>query len=337
MGNEHGSYEQVANGRIGPSIPAPVVLVVDDDFHCRRTIERLLSSQGYVTRMARDGASALKSIDQEPPDLVLLDVQMPAPDGFQVCRLVKEHQVTRLTPVVLLTGLIDPGSRIRGIDAGADDVLSKPFVTGELTARLRSLIRVKRHTDDLESAESVMMSLALTVESRDAYTAGHCQRLAEYATAVGTELGLSDVERQALYRGGFMHDIGKIGIPDAILFKPTSLTRDEYALMRAHTVIGDRLCGAMRSLRAVRSIVRHHHEYLDGSGYPDGLRGDDVPVLAQIVAIADAYDAMTTSRPYRAALSSEHAHHELRDDVAKGLRRADLVETFIALEKRGWK
>jgi putative two-component system response regulator len=298
---------------------------------------RLLSSQGYVIRTACDGASALESIDQTPPDLVLLDVQMPAPDGFQVCRLVKEHPVTRLTPVVLLTGLTDHDSRLRGIDAGADDVLCKPFETGELTARLRALLRVKRYTDDLESAESVIVSLALTVESRDAYTAGHCQRLADYATAVGAELGLSDVEQQALYRGGFLHDIGKIGVPDAILLKPTSLTPDEYALMKAHTVIGDRLCGALRSLRAVRSIVRHHHELLDGSGYPDGLRGDDVPLLAQIVAIADAYDAMTTSRPYRAALSSEHALHELRNDVAKGLRRADLVETFIALAKRRWK
>ncbi len=318
---------------MAPSVAAPAILVVDDDLQCRRTMERLLSSQGYVIRTACDGASALKSIDHEPPDLVLLDVQMPAPDGFQVCRLVKGHPVTRLTPVVLLTGLIDPCSRIRGIDAGADDVLSKPFETGELTARLRSLVQVKRYTDDLESAESVIMSLALTVESRDPYTAGHCQRLAEYATAVGAQLGLSHVEQQALYRGGFLHDIGKIGIPDAILLKATSLTQDEYTRMKAHTVIGDRLCEGMRSLRAVRSIVRHHHEYLDGSGYPDGLRGDDVPLLAQIVAIADAYDAMTTSRPYRAALSSEAAHRELRDDVAKGLRRADLVETFIALEQ----
>jgi putative two-component system response regulator len=337
VGNEHRSLRQVSGGLVPPGVPAPVILLVDDDVQCQRTLERLLSLQGYVIRTASDGASALRSIDQSPPDLVLLDVQMPAPDGFQVCRLVKEHPATRLTPVVLLTGLLDHDSRVRGIDAGADDVLGKPFETGELTARLRSLLRVKQYTDGLESAESVIMSLALTVESRDPYTAGHCQRLAEYSTAVGAELGLSDVEQQALYRGGFLHDIGKIGIPDAILLKETSLTRDEYTLMKAHTVIGDRLCGNMQSLRAVRSIVRHHHEFLDGSGYPDGLRGDDVPLLAQIVAIADSYDAMTTSRPYRAALSSEHALRELRSDVAKGLRSADLVETFIAIEKRRWK
>jgi putative two-component system response regulator len=231
----------------------------------------------------------------------------------------------------MVTGLNSREHRIEGINAGADDFLGKPFDSGELRARVGSLLRLKRYTDDLESAESVILSLALTVEARDPYTEGHCQRLAEYASALGRALGLSNEEISALHRGGYLHDVGKIGIADAILQKPTPLSAAEYATMKAHTVIGDRLCGNLRSLALVRPIVRHHHELLNGAGYPDGLVGEQIPLLAQIVGVVDAYDAMTTSRPYRAALSVEAAYEELRRDVARGWRRRDLVEAFIAL------
>jgi putative two-component system response regulator len=280
---------------------------------------------------ACDGLSALRSLDHFSPDLILLDVQMPGLDGFEVCRLIKDHPATRLTPVVLITGLSDRESRIRGIEAGADDFIHKPFDAGELTARVRSLLRLKRYTDDLESAESVITSLALTVEARDAYTNGHCQRLADYATMLGGQLGLTEIEGQALRRGGYLHDLGKIGIPDSILLKPTALTPAEYEAMKQHTVIGDTLCGNLRSLALVRPIVRHHHERLDGSGYPDGLRGDEIPLLAQIISIVDAYDAITTNRPYRNARSGGEAIAELRADVAHGLSSRDLVEAFVSV------
>jgi putative two-component system response regulator len=172
------------------------------------------------------------------------------------------------------------------------------------------------------------LSLALTVEARDPYTEGHCQRLARYAARVGSELGLTQEELAALYRGAYLHDVGKIGIPDSILLKPFKLTTEEYETLKGHTVIGDKLCGNMRSLALVRPIVRHHHERLDGSGYPDGLRGDDVPLLAQIVSIVDAYDAMTTTRPYRPAGTREHAFDELDGDVARGQLSPELVATF---------
>jgi putative two-component system response regulator len=310
------------------------ILVVDDMVENRVLLERLLGIDGYRVHTVCDGAAALMSIEHTPPDLILLDVQMPGLDGFEVCRLIKGHPATRLTPVILITGLSDRESRLRGIEAGADDFINKPFDPGELAARVRSLVRVKQHTDDLESAESVITSLALTVEARDAYTEGHCQRLAEYATLLGAELGLSEIEQKALHRGGYLHDLGKIGIPDSILLKPNGLTPTEYELMKQHTVIGDTLCGNLRSLALVRPIVRHHHERLDGSGYPDGLRGGEIPLLAQIIGIVDVYDAVTTTRPYRIGRTADAAIAELRTDVARGLTSGDLVEAFVSALRR---
>jgi putative two-component system response regulator len=213
--------------------------------------------------------------------------------------------------------------------------VSKPFNRHELRARIRSLIRIKRYTDDLDTAESVILSLALTIEARDRCTDGHCQRLASYAAALGRHLKLSEDEIGALARGGYLHDIGKVGVPDAILLKPDRLTASEYGVMKEHTIIGDRLCGEMRSLRRVRTIVRHHHERRDGSGYPDGLRGDAIPLLAQITAIVDVFDALTTERPYKSALSITRAYDELTREADRGWHRPDLVRAFIELGRTG--
>ncbi len=310
---------------------AETVLVVEDEWPLARLITRLLTQQGFRVDVVADGEAALHSIAVRPPSLVLLDIGLPGIDGYEVCRRVKENPDTRLTPVVLLTGRHGREHRIAGINAGADDFLSKPFDVEELHARIRSLIRLKRYTDELESAESVIVSLALTVEARDSYTEGHCERLARYATALGTELRLSESEIAALRRGGYLHDVGKVGIPDAILLKKTQLTRDEYELMKRHTVIGESLCGNLRSLAPIRAIIRHHHERLDGSGYPDGLRGAAVPLLAQIISIVDAFDAMTTTRPYRSAMTVARACEELCRDAARGALSRDLVGCFLAL------
>jgi putative two-component system response regulator len=180
------------------------------------------------------------------------------------------------------------------------------------------------------------MSLALTVEARDSYTEGHCERLATYSETLGGALGLPEDDLAALRRGGYLHDVGKIAIPDAILLKHERLTPEEYEVMKQHPVIGEKLCDGLRSLAPVRQIIRHHHERLDGSGYPDGLKGSDVPLLAQIVSIADAFDAMTTSRPYRRALPLAKACEELRTDAANGLLDPKLVSAFIELAERGW-
>jgi putative two-component system response regulator len=311
------------------------VLLVEDDPQIVRLITRLLSSEGFVVDVVGDGASALAAVQQSAPDVVLLDWMLPRLTGIEVCQRLKQDPATRLIPVVLLTGLDAKEHRLAGINAGADDFLTKPFDPEELRARVRSLARLKQYTDELDSAESVITSLALTVEARDQYTEGHCARLVRYATALGVAVGVKGSGLAALERGGYLHDVGKIGIPDNVLLKPGGLTPAEFAVMQQHTVIGERLCGNLRSLAAVRPIVRHHHERLDGSGYPDGLRGDDIPLLAQIVGIVDAFDAITTTRPYRAARSWDKARDEIVEDVRAGRFSDVLVTAFLGLIDTG--
>ncbi len=314
---------------------AGTILVVDDLQGNLELLKGLLTREGYAVHTAADGEAALAAVARESPDLVLLDVTMPKLDGFEVCRRLKRDPATRLMPVVLITSLHEREDKIQGINAGADDFLTKPVNAHELRARVRSLVRLKRYTDDLDSAESVILSLALTIEARDAYTEGHCQRLARYAVALGTHRDLDDESLAALHRGGFLHDVGKVSVPDAILLKPGPLTADEYEAMKRHAVIGDSICGDLRSLRPVRPIVRHHHERLDGTGYPDGLRGDAIPQLAQIVGIVDVYDALTTERPYRAALPREQACAELSQEAQRGWRDRGLIDEFIMLARTG--
>jgi putative two-component system response regulator len=307
------------------------VLIADDDPQNVQLLTRLVQRLGCEVVSAPNGQRALDAIATDRPDLVLLDVDMPVLDGVEVCRSIKRNPATRLLPVILVTGRSASEDRVRGIDAGADDFLAKPVVTAELQARVRALMRLKRYTDGLDSAEAIMLSLALTIEARDPYTHGHCERLARSAEALGRRIGLNDEQCLVLYRGGFLHDVGKIAVPDAILLKKGPLTSSENAEMREHTVTGDALCHQLRSLDRVRPIVRHHHERLDGTGYPDGLKGAEIPLLAQIVSIVDAYDAMTTDRPYRAGLGTERAFLELRSEGEKGWKDADLVDSFVTM------
>lgn len=319
---------------VHPDVPQGTharVLAVDDSAPNLALLQQLLLREGYQVRTARDGEEALDAVLRETPDIVISDVMMPRRSGFDLCRAIKNHPAARLVPVVLVTSLDGAHDRIRGIDAGADDFLRKPFDPHELRARVRSLLRLKRYTDDLDSADAVIMSLARTVEARDTSTDGHCQRLAVLAVGLGTRLGLSSGELAALERGGVLHDIGKIAIPDAILLKPSRLTPAEFERMKEHAAIGDHLCSELRLLRDVRPIVRHHHERLDGSGYPDALKGGRVPLLAQIMSVVDVYDALTTARPYKPALTAERAFEELQDEARRGWRDAALVAELIAL------
>ena len=317
----------VRNGK-----PGGTILVVDDLETNLELLERILTAQGYEVRTARDGDEALDVVAQAPPDVVLTDIRMPRRDGFGLCRELKSTASTRLIPVVLMTGASEADDRIQAIEAGATDLLGKPIDLPELKARVRSLVQLKQFTDELDSAEVVLKTLALMIEARDAYTQGHCERLARYATALGERIGLPESDLVALTKGGYFHDIGKIAIPDSILLKPGPLTPEEFERMKEHPVIGEKLCGDLRALHAVRPIVRHHHEHLDGSGYPDHLAGDDVPLLAQIIGIVDVYDAITTDRPYRAALSQAAAFTALRDEVGRGWRNGELVDVFIATQ-----
>jgi putative two-component system response regulator len=307
------------------------VLIVDDSPAFTDVLRRLLTAEGFVVDVLHDSEGVIGAVAQFAPDVVLLDVDLPGASGFEVCRRLKRFEATRLIPVVLLTGLAGREHRLAGIEAGADDFLTKPFDSSELTARVRSLSRLKRYTDEFESAESVIVSLALTVEARDACTEGHCDRLSTYAVTLGRAIGLSADDLRALRKGGLLHDVGKVGISDAILLKQGRLTPGEYEIVKSHTVIGERLCSGLRSLAAVRPIIRQHHERLNGSGYPDGLKGSEVSLLAQIIGVVDAFDAMTTDRPYRTSLGIARAFEELRSDVAKGAMDGTLVERFIEL------
>jgi putative two-component system response regulator len=311
------------------------VLVVDDEPAVTELLRRLLTREGYEVHTAGDGTAGLEAVVAHRPHVVLLDVNMPGISGIDVCRRIKSDPATRLTPVVMITGMSQRDKRIESAEAGADDFLGKPVDSQELLARVRSLVRIKRYTDDLDSAASMLMALAVMIEARDGNTEGHCHRMANYATALGRALLLSEEELQALHRGGFLHDIGMLAIPDTVLRKSGPLDPEEFALVKSHTVVGETLCRTLRSLDSVRPIVRHHHERFDGSGYPDGLAGDNIPIIAQIIGVVDVYDAVTTRRPYQGPHTTEEAIDILRGQVRRGWRRPDLVDAFAELVEGG--
>ena len=303
------------------------ILIVDDDPLVRETMRDYVEHLGYRVRDASSAEDALMLIAQELPDLILLDVRMPGITGIELCRQLKADQATHLIPVVLLTAERELDSRVAGLAAGADDYFTKPVHPRELGARLRSLVRLKRVVEELEEAESMITSLALTIEARDPYTAGHCVRLANIAVEFGERLGLSDDEIQALRLGGFLHDLGKIAVPDGILLKPGPLTSDERRIIQEHPGAGDRLATPMRTLSLVRPIIRHHHERVDGHGYPDKLVGNETPLLARIMAIVDVYDALTTTRSYRGAMS--HSDALARMEESRHWWRSDVYAAFL--------
>jgi putative two-component system response regulator len=311
------------------------VLVADDHEPTLLGMRDLLEAAGHVVCTANNGAEALRLAAVERPDVILLDVVMPGLSGTTVCRELKQGADTRLTPIVLISGSGDRGTRLGGLQAGADDFLNKPIDAEELRARVASAIRLKRMTDELDSAESLFLTLGRIVEARDPYTVGHCERLAHYATALGAAMNLSASDLDALYRGAFLHDIGKIGIPDRVLLRKGKLSRRDYDVMKQHPVIGDSLCATLKSLEPVRPIIRHHHERLDGTGYPDRLRGEQIPVLARIVSVVDVFDALTTDRPYRKALSVASAYKMLLNEAREGWCAESLVRQFIEVHAGG--
>jgi len=294
------------------------VLVVDDETANRELLTALLESEGFAVTAAQDGQLGLTEFQKSRPDVVLTDVQMPNMDGFELCRVIKQNPATRLTPVVLITALSDVASRVRGIEAGADDFLSKPVERVELVARVRSLTSIKAFTDELEHAELVLFALARSIEGKDPYTKGHCERLSCYGFELGKRIGLGQDELTALTRAGTVHDIGKVAVPDAVLLKPGRLTDEERQIMEQHPVVGEQICAPLKSFRLVLPIIRHHHEKLDGSGYPDHLRGEDIPVTARVLQVVDVYDALTTVRPYKRALSTTEALDVMAEEVGKG-------------------
>jgi putative two-component system response regulator len=304
------------------------ILVVDDQPLNVELLENDLQEYGYDVITAYDGATALEKMELEQPDLVLLDVMMPGMDGFEVCRRIKGNQETILTPVVMVTALADKKDRIRGIEAGVDDFLTKPYDRQELQARVKSLLRVKHYTDELDRAEAVITSLALGVEAKDSYTEGHCDRLSRSSVALGQKFDLPPEQMRALRVGGTLHDVGKIGTPDAILLKSGKLDEREWDIMRDHPVIGYNICKPLRSLRHVLPIIRHHHERYDGSGYPDGLAGQEILLTARILTVVDVYDALRTERPYKPAFDKAKSMDIIRMETDRGWYDREVVEAL---------
>jgi putative two-component system response regulator len=309
-------------------MPQQKVLVVDDEEMIRNNLVRILQKDGLDVVTACNGQEALQVFREQQPDLVLLDILMPLMNGFEVCEHIKGDPQTRLTPVVLVTSSSATENRVRGIEAGADDFLGKPFERIELSARVRSLLRLKRYTDELERAETVLMALARSIEGKDPYTEGHCERLSEYGAKLGERLGLPEEEISALRTAGVVHDIGKVAIPDAILLKKGPLDESEMAVMKEHPVVGERICSTLRSFKLVLPIIRHHHEKLDGTGYPDGLRGEEIPRTARVLQVVDVFDALSTKRPYKPAFATAKVLAIMRDEVIKGWWDPEIFAVF---------
>jgi len=310
-----------------PDQPARV-LVVDDHPINRQLLQAYLGNVDCSVLTAASGRDALDICAEQRPDLVLLDVDMPGMDGFEVCRRLKSTAAGRLVPVVMITALSQVEDRVTALEAGADDFMTKPVERSELVARTRSALRLKATYDSLESAERVIYALAAAVEAKDSYTEAHTQRVGLSSRRLGQRIGLGEAELDALLRGGMIHDIGKIGIPDAILQKPGLLTAEEQREIQRHPELGERIARPLGSAGDLLPIIRHHHEAYDGSGYPDRLRGQEIPLAARIVAVCDSFDALTSTRPYRRGRPPREAVDILLDGRGKQWD-ADLVDVFV--------
>jgi putative two-component system response regulator len=306
------------------------ILVADDDEGVRDLLRTLLGRAGYDVVEAADGGAALAGIATHGPiDLLLLDVRMPVRDGIDVTRRVRANAATELMPIILITGLGALEDKVAGLDAGATDLLTKPFEAPELLARIRAALRTKAATDRLESTQGVLIALANAVEAKDSTTGHHCDRLAALAIGLAHLVGLDDETTEAIGYGAALHDVGKIGISETILRKSGPLTDQEWMEMREHPAIGARIVQPLRLGELVGPIVHAHHERWDGAGYPSRLSGTSIPIGARIVTIVDSFDAMTNDRPYRKALSIDRAMDEFRRE-AGGQFDPVLAELFVA-------
>lgn len=322
--------EQLASGMEDEFSPYRV-LAVDDVSTDRLLLRTILSRHGFLVTEARNGREAIEILDREEFDVVVIDALMPQLDGFQFCRHVRQDKGIELLPIIMVTSLDDVDDITAGFHAGATDFITKPYNGVELVARVRSSASKKRLTDRLDDTESVLFALARMVEAKDSNTRDHCDRLAHMAVVFGRDLGCTHDEIQALRRGGVLHDIGKLGVPDAILLKEGPLDESEWAIMQQHPVIGHQLCSPLLTMKRTLQIIRHHHEKWNGSGYPDGLSGTDIPFLARVFQIVDVYDGLCSERPYKPALPRARVVSIMEDETANGCWDETLVRRFLRI------
>ncbi len=311
------------------------ILIVDDVELNRRLLRGMLKASSYRILEAKRPSAAIALLEHEDVDLVIVDLVMPQMSGPDFCRALKANRKTHLIPILMTTSVQGVDNEIASLDSGADEFLVKPLQPAVIRGRIRTMLRHKALIDSLEEAETILFALAQSVEQRDKYTGLHCERLAAYSIALGRALGLSKAEQLTLYRGGYLHDIGKVSIPDNILFKRGLLNEEEWKIMRLHTIRGEEICRPMKSLAPVLPIIRNHHERWDGTGYPDSLAGENIPLLARILQVADIYDALTTARTYKPAFSHEDAVQIMLDEVGRGWRDPELVPLFAELILKG--
>jgi putative two-component system response regulator len=311
------------------------ILVVDDNRPNVMLLQEVLARQGHRVEIASNGLEALAQIHEHCPDLILLDLDMPYMDGYEVCRRVKSNPATRLIPIIIVTAETAFDAKLKALELGADDFLSKPYKTPEVVARCRSLLRVKGLIDELDSAEAVVFAFARAIEVKSPYTVGHAERVAAYALTLAAHIRLPEDKWETLRKGALLHDIGKMSVPDAILDKRGPLTADEFETVKQHTVHGARIVEPLRSIRDTVPLIRWHHERLDGRGYPDGLRGADIPLLVRVLAVADVYDSLASKRPYRSAIPHDFCLELLQSNAASGGLDPSLVDCFCALPELG--
>ena len=319
------------------SEPQHKILIVDDNPTNVELISVQLKPFNYQVQKAYGGEEALEMIRKEPPDLILLDLMMPRLSGYEVCRLLKTDPATRLIPIIIVTALRELDDKIKAIELGADDFLMKPFNKLELVTRVKSLLRVKDLTNDLESSEVVVFTLAETLEAKDVYTRGHSERVAKYSVLLGRQIGMSPVELEDLRRGALLHDIGKVGVKDTVLNKLEKLTPEEIAHIRTHPARGYEICKGLKSLKNALPAIRSHHERWDGKGQPDGLKGEETPLVGRIVAITDAFDAMTSNRPYRKGMFPLQAADIFEREMNSGQWDPKILIQFINLIRNSYK
>jgi len=313
-----------------PNVSNGCILIVDPLPVKREVLRNSLAPLDHKVVEASSTTQAFETIRSGNIDLVLADALVPELGGTGFCRVLRNHLNTRLIPIFLLADNADPDEEALGIASGADDFLVRPLQPKAIQARVQATLRHKVMLESVDEAESVLFSLSLSVEARDAAIGQHCQRLATLSSSMGVALGLPATDLLALQRAGYLHDVGKVAVPDSVLFKTGPLTPQEWAVMKQHTTRGEQICSGMKSLRNVLPIIRHHHERWDGSGYPDGLSGEEIPLLARIVQIADIYDALTTHRSYKPAYTPEHALEILQDEARAGWRDPVLVKAFAS-------
>lgn len=309
------------------------ILIVDDMEAHLEIMEAIFEKEGCRVLSARNATEALQLSESSSPDLAILDVMMPGMSGYELCKKLKERYGAMFFPVILVTSLSELEDKIAGIEAGADDFISKPFKAIELTTKVRSLLKLKRLQEELDHSESIILTLVVALDSKDPYTKGHSERVASLSTEFAAFIGLSEKEQSIIKKAGALHDIGKIGIEDFILHKTGILTKEELHLVEQHTVIGEKICSPLHSLIAILPAIRHHHERWDGKGFPDGLKGEDIPLMARILAIIDSFDAMVSERPYRSPATAEEVLKRLEMERFSGQWDPLLLERFIEMMK----